>query len=51
MGAGKGGAPKGNLLMTSNRTFGGFDQFKEKFAAAGVGRFGSGWAWLIKKGG
>jgi Fe-Mn family superoxide dismutase len=30
--------------------FGSFDAFKEKFNAAGVGRFGSGWAWLLKTG-
>jgi Fe-Mn family superoxide dismutase len=43
-----GGEPKGKLADDIKSTFGGFDQFKEKFAAAGVGRFGSGWAWLIK---
>ena len=32
-------------------TFGGFDEFKEKLQAAGMGRFGSGWAWLISSGG
>jgi superoxide dismutase, Fe-Mn family len=47
MGPGKGGAPKGKLADDINATFG-FDAFKEKLAAAGVGRFGSGWAWLIK---
>src|ERR1700724_3667753 len=47
-----GGEPKGKLADGIKSTFGGFDQFKEKFAATGVGRFGSGWAWLIKnKGG
>lgn len=51
MGAGKGGEPKGKLADDIKSTFGSFDQFKEKFSAAGVGRFGSGWAWLIKKGG
>src|SRR4030095_9295077 len=51
MGPGKGGEPKGKLADDIKSTFGSFDQFKEKFAAAGVGRFGSGWAWLIKKGG
>jgi Fe-Mn family superoxide dismutase len=43
-----GGAPVGNLARAINAKFGSFDNFKEKFAAAGVGRFGSGWAWLIK---
>ena len=48
MGSGKGGEPKGKLADDIKSTFGSFDQFKEKLAAAGVGRFGSGWAWLIK---
>ena len=48
MGPKAGGEPKGKLTDDIKSTFGGFDQFKEKFAAAGVGRFGSGWAWLIK---
>src|SRR5438045_5962128 len=48
MGPGKGGEPKGRLADDIKSTFGSFDQFKEKIAAAGVGRFGSGWEWLIK---
>jgi superoxide dismutase, Fe-Mn family len=48
IGSGKGGEPKGKLADDIKSTFGSFDQFKEKFAAAGAGRFGSGWAWLIK---
>jgi Fe-Mn family superoxide dismutase len=48
MGPNAGGEPKGKLADDIKSTFGGFDQFKEKLAAAGVGRFGSGWAWLIK---
>jgi len=43
-----GGAPVGNVAAAITAAFGGFDTFKEKFGAAGVGRFGSGWAWLIK---
>jgi Fe-Mn family superoxide dismutase len=43
-----GGPPIGNLAQAINGTFGSFDQFKEKFNAAGAGRFGSGWAWLVK---
>ena len=43
-----GGAPIGNVAQAINATFGSFDQFKEKFNAAGMGRFGSGWAWLVK---
>ena len=42
-----GGAPKGKLGEEIASTFGGLDKFKEQFEAAGLGRFGSGWAWLI----
>jgi superoxide dismutase, Fe-Mn family len=45
-----GGAPVGNLAQAITGTFGGFDGFKEKFNAAAAGRFGSGWAWLVKSG-
>ena len=50
MGAKAGGNPSGNIAQAINSTFGSFDTFKEKFNAAGIGRFGSGWAWLVKKG-
>src|SRR6202165_5730104 len=43
-----GGAPVGNLAQAINSTFGSFDTFKEKLGQAGVTRFGSGWAWLVK---
>jgi len=42
-----GGAPSGDLAKAIDAAFGSFDAFKEKFAAAGVGRFGSGWVWLV----
>ncbi len=50
MAAGAGGAPTGALSDAINSAFGGFDAFKEKFAAAAATRFGSGWAWLCKDG-
>jgi len=43
-----GGSPTGNIAQAINTTFGSFDAFKEKFAAAATTRFGSGWAWLAK---
>jgi Fe-Mn family superoxide dismutase len=48
MGPNAGGAPVGHVAQAIVGTFGTFDTFKEKFNAAGVGRFGSGWAWLLK---
>ncbi len=50
MGPGKGGPPVGNVARAIMGAFGSFDSFKEKFGAAAVGRFGSGWAWLLKSG-
>ena len=46
-----GGPPVGHVAQAITGAFGGFDQFKEKFNAAAVGRFGSGWAWLVGGGG
>ncbi len=48
MAPGKGGVPTGALGDAITSTFGSFDAFKEKFAAAATTRFGSGWGWLIK---
>ena len=42
-----GGLPTGKLAADITAAFGSLDAFKEKFEAAGVGRFGSGWAWLV----
>jgi Fe-Mn family superoxide dismutase len=42
-----GGKPTGDFAAAIDKKFGSFDTFKEEFAKAGVGRFGSGWAWLI----
>jgi len=51
MGPKAGGTPTGKLADDIKAAFGGFDSFKEKFEAAGVGRFGSGWVWLVTNGG
>jgi Fe-Mn family superoxide dismutase len=51
MGPKAGGAPTGKLADDIKATFGSFDAFKEKFEAGGVGRFGSGWVWLVSNGG
>lgn len=45
----KGGEPKGKLAEAINKTFGSFATFKQEMEKAGVGRFGSGYAWLSKK--
>ena len=42
-----GGTPAGKLADNLNATFGTLDAFKEKLEAAALGRFGSGWAWLV----
>jgi superoxide dismutase, Fe-Mn family len=51
MGPNAGGAPTGAIADAINASFGSFDSFKEQFAKAGVGRFGSGWAWVVDAGG
>jgi len=45
-----GGEPSGALAQAIDSAFGSFAQFKEQFKAAAVGRFGSGWAWLVHDG-
>lgn len=47
----EGGKPVGKLAAAIEAELGGFDKFKEDFKKAGIGRFGSGWAWLIVKDG
>ena len=51
MGPNAGGAPTGAIADAIKSSFGSFDALKEQFKKAGVGRFGSGWAWLIDSGG
>jgi len=47
---GSGGAPSTEITAAIDQAFGGLDAFKKAFAEAGMKRFGSGWAWLVKKG-
>jgi Fe-Mn family superoxide dismutase len=51
MGPNAGGAPTGAIVDAINGSFGSFDKFKEELKKAGVGRFGSGWAWVVESGG
>ena len=46
-----GGNPTGTIADAITSSFGGFDKFKEEWAKAGAGRFGSGWVWLLNDGG
>ncbi len=46
-----GGKPTGDLAAAIDKAFGGYDKFVEQFKTAAVGRFGSGWAWLVVDGG
>jgi Fe-Mn family superoxide dismutase len=48
---GGGGSPSGDVAAAIDRDFGGLDKFKDQFAAAAAGQFGSGWAWLVVEGG
>ena len=48
---GGGGKPSGELAARIDAAFGGYDKFVEQFKAAAVGRFGSGWGWLVLEGG
>ncbi|HJZ73601.1 MAG TPA: superoxide dismutase [Vicinamibacterales bacterium] len=51
MGPKAGGQPTGAIADAINAAYGGFDKFKEEFKKAAVGRFGSGWAWVVDNGG
>jgi Fe-Mn family superoxide dismutase len=51
MGPNGGGAPTGRIADAINSSFGGFDKLKDEVKKAAVGRFGSGWAWVIDAGG
>jgi superoxide dismutase, Fe-Mn family len=50
MGPKAGGKPSGELAKAIDASFGSFDAFKDEFTKSALGRFGSGWAWLVKKG-
>src|ERR1700716_697265 len=50
MGPKAGGPPTGAIADAIKSSFGGFDKFKEEVKKAGVGRFGSGWAWVLASG-
>ena len=50
MGPRSGGAPTGKVADAINSSFGSYDSLKEKISAAGAGRFGSGWAWVVDTG-
>src|SRR3954463_916940 len=50
MGPHAGGKPSGDLAQAIDSTFGGFDPFKAKIKETALGRFGSGWAWLVGQG-
>jgi Fe-Mn family superoxide dismutase len=51
MGPGGGGSPSGELAASIDQAFGSLATFKEKLSAAAMGQFGSGWGWLVMKGG
>jgi Fe-Mn family superoxide dismutase len=51
MGPNAGGAPTGAIADAINSSFGSFDKLKEELKKAAVGRFGSGWAWVVDNGG
>src|SRR4029078_10624857 len=50
MGPKAGGQPTGAIADAITSSFGSFDKFKEEVKKAGVGRFGSGWAWVVSSG-
>jgi Fe-Mn family superoxide dismutase len=48
---GGGGRPKGDLAARIDAAFGSYEKFADQFKAAAVGRFGSGWGWLVREAG